>query len=769
MKKTILILGLLSAGTTIAQGQNAMPVASAGEDQVLMDTDEDGEEIFTLDGSASEDTDGTIASYEWTDESGDILGTTASITTTLSVGDEKIKLTVTDDQGDTGVDYVQLFVGHPTNFGNNRISIRGGANQIFVNGINLAWNNFSQDIVEFDEEYFTSVFEKLSAYGANGLRWWLHTNGRYSPQFDEDGMVKKIAPNDMRNMRKALDMAHEHGLVISMCLFSFDLLQSQGQDKEQMRKLLEDETVRQSYIDHALIPVIQELGDHPAVMTWEIFNEPEGMTTEFGWSAEKTTMAYVQQFINKTAAAIHNHSSEALVSNGSWSVKATTDVEDYFNYYRDDRLIAAGGEANGILDFYQFHYYPEHFGNAHSPFHRPASFWDVDKPIVIGEFPVAALEGKADPSLTTTECYQRAMTYGYAGAMAWSYSGFGGGDIETAREGMDYLAVNFSSEILIGDDPDFNEAPLLSGEIPPLRTFPGSQLAFEAYYNLSEIFEDPEGKALTYELYDISNDDFTTIAFEGNMLSVYPYDNVEGNVQVIIKGTDPAGASEWATFRINIGEDTGNLAKFKTIVASSFESGIEDRTPEMANDGDLTTRWSSIYEDNHWIEVDLGSIQDFNEINMLWEDAYAKSYEIEVSEDKSTWSTVYAESNGDGEWDDLKIENSSARYIKVNCSERATEWGFSLWELEVYNNVALHAPKSGNAQIYPNPTTDRVSLRIDQPILAIKLTDMEGRIIPDLDLTVGNELDIQHLQSGLYILSVYLDDRLETFRVVKQN
>lgn len=770
MKRVLFLIGLsFSIGNTAIGQPNILPAANAGEDQVLMDSNEDGEEVFSLDGTASMDSDGTIASYEWSEPDGNVLGTASTLDRTVSVGSEEIKLTVTDDEGGVGVDYVQLFVGHATNYGNNRISIRGGDNQIFVNGINLAWNNFSLDVVEFDEEYFTSVFEKLSAYGANGLRWWLHTNGRHSPQFDDAGMVKKIAPNDIRNMRRALDMAHSYGVVVNMCLFSFDLLQSQGQDKDQMRKLLEDEAVRQSYIDNALTPILKEIGDHPAVMTWEIFNEPEGMTNEFGWSAEKTTMAYVQQFVNKTAAAIHDHTIEALVSNGSWSVKATTDVENYFNYYRDDRLIAAGGEANGILDFYQFHYYPQHFGNAYSPFHRPASFWDVDKPIVIGEFPVAGVEDKASPHLTTTECYQRAMEYGYAGVMAWDYSGFGGGDIETAKEGLEYLSINYSSDVLIGDDPDFNEAPVVEGKIPALRAFSGDNMEFANHFDLSTIFTDPEGKILTYDIYDITNLDFTEIEFDGSMMSVYPYDNVKGTETVVVKGTDPKGASEWVTFNISLGEDTGNLAKFKNIMASSSESGNEDRSPELANDGDLTTRWSSVYEDQHWIEVDLGTSMDFNEIKMLWEDAYAKSYQIEVSEDQNSWTEIYAESNGDGNWDDIQIERATGRYLRLNFDERATEWGFSLWELEVYNNITTAVKELSQIRVYPNPAIDQIQIDSYDQILSIKLTDLNGRQFSGLNLNAQGQLDTYLIKTGIYLLTVNTKNDTRTFRIVKQN
>jgi thermitase len=82
---------------------NLPPVANAGADQIVTDTNRDGVELVTLDGSASSDPDGYIASYEWT-EGATVVAAGATPGVTLPVGTHTITLRVTDDRGDSAID-----------------------------------------------------------------------------------------------------------------------------------------------------------------------------------------------------------------------------------------------------------------------------------------------------------------------------------------------------------------------------------------------------------------------------------------------------------------------------------------------------------------------------------------------------------------------------------------------------------------------------------------------------------------------------------------
>lgn len=92
-----------------APSGNQPPVASAGADQIVTDTDGDGSESVNLDGSGSTDEDGTIGSWRWL-EDGAAIATGETATVTLAVGVHTITLEVTDDAGDTATDDVVIDV-----------------------------------------------------------------------------------------------------------------------------------------------------------------------------------------------------------------------------------------------------------------------------------------------------------------------------------------------------------------------------------------------------------------------------------------------------------------------------------------------------------------------------------------------------------------------------------------------------------------------------------------------------------------------------------
>jgi hypothetical protein len=160
---------------------------------------------------------------------------------------------------------------------------------------------------------------------------------------------------------------------------------------------------------------------------------------------------------------------------------------------------------------------------------------------------------------------------------------------------------------------------------------------------------------------------------------------------------------------------TTNIALNQPTTASSQESS--SFPAKNATDGNLNTRWSSQFSDPQWLEVDLGSTQSICQVVLTWETAYGKAFQIQTSNDNSTWTSIFSTTTGTGGTQTLNI-SGSGRYIRMFGTARGTQYGYSLWEFQVFAltsgstgctsgsntpnfgpNVSIFDPSQGNSNI----------------------------------------------------------------------
>src|SRR5215468_4643128 len=118
-------------------------------------------------------------------------------------------------------------------------------------------------------------------------------------------------------------------------------------------------------------------------------------------------------------------------------------------------------------------------------------------------------------------------------------------------------------------------------------------------------------------------------------------------------------------------------------VASSSEGA---GTPASAAfDGNTGTRWSSAFSDPQWIYVDLGAHATVSQVVLNWETAYATAFQLQVSDDAATWTSIYSTTTGTGGTQTLNV-NGAGRYVRMYGTARATGYGYSLWEFQVFGS-----------------------------------------------------------------------------------
>ncbi len=507
--------------------------------------------------------------------------------------------------------------------------------QVFLSGINIAWVNFAGDLGPNPASLnqFRTEFQTVRDSGGNVLRFWLNTDGSHTPEFDANGYVTGPGPAAIQNLKQILALAYQYRVGLILCLWSHDMLDTEQLNSTELARndsLLTDTSYTMAYIRHALIPMVDSVKGNPAIVAWEIFNEPEGISNEYGWSGRLyVPMADIQRCINLMAGAIHRTDTSALVTSGANSFWTLTDVNPVaaaklsnlkevesiapaqienitnefnlqhrttfapaaylnylkamatvpnFNFYTNARLIAAGGDTSGILDFYCVHYYYS-AGTQFDPFTHLASYWQLDKPVVVAEFHMDETNGVPSEYL-----YPTLYNEGYAGAMDWSWTDYASVGPQSAadtwsalrnmwlnhRQDVDVFGADWPAIAIINpaNNSSFQDSTQLQLTAAVLDT--GSSVASV------QIFE---GESLITELTAPSDTLADTLIYS------FVWKNIPAGTYVLTAlATNSQGQQELsAPVRVSLGKPPMTILSVKQAVASG--SGISLKTNPSVGGG----------------------------------------------------------------------------------------------------------------------------------------------------------------------------------------
>ncbi len=660
----------------------------------------------------------------------------------------------------------------------------------FVNGINIAWINFGRDtgVDPFngsqyhpDLNQFGQAMDFVKNNGGNVMRWWYHTNGSTNPVYDQN---QKVAANPSffhEDVKRILDLAQSKGIKIQICLWSFDMLKDQwGADAAANKKLLTQSVYTNAYINNALLPLVNAVGNHPALYAWEIFNEPEGMTNEYAshWPGfkEKITMQDIQRFVNKTSGAIRRAQPNVKITNGALGF--LTNVEDpsngFWNAYSDANLKSVGGDQDGYLDFYNIHYY-NWARSKGSPFHNNYDINKVDKAAVIGEYYPDDLSfgsqgGDNDHNLPTIPSEALGTTLvdnGWHGTLVWSWTDRSS---SSERNRMAAIIRNVSASEPLTDEVAFNNAPTT---ISPQRSYTFT-IDYKATTSREVVVEFWSPNSWLGEQAEMVSAGSAT----QSVTVTLPNEPSPGSGYFYKAYIRPVGTT-WREAihrdRVNDVTVTGSqLIANGTYYLTSTQSNQRMRSRSRENHS-AVMRYPRNYNNQRWIFTHLGD--NVYTIKNKSTNRYLEVRDARCTNGGNVMTWTSANDNHQ-KW--KVVTNGTTVYAlkPMHCQQLALDrdggrtnanvhvWEFDAsndnqkWKILPYDNREqriddLSMSKEVMVTVYPNPATDHIELAGIEKGDAILIHNLQGTIFKDFIAQKNAAvISITDLNSGYYIVAV---------------
>ena len=143
-----------------------------------------------------------------------------------------------------------------------------------------------------------------------------------------------------------------------------------------------------------------------------------------------------------------------------------------------------------------------------------------------------------------------------------------------------------------------------------------------------------------------------------------------------------------------------NILSGKKITASSVTG---DNVANNAIDSDVKTRWESQHgkDDPEWIMIELGDSYKVDGFRIVWENAAAKEYKIQISTNGNEWKDIYEVKEGkSGEIYEANFDSVTAKYIRlIGASKTLPDYGYSIYDFQIFGVLEANKLKNNKKEI----------------------------------------------------------------------
>ncbi|MEV5237298.1 discoidin domain-containing protein [Streptomyces pseudogriseolus] len=434
---------------------------------------------------------------------------------------------------------------------------------------------------------------------------------------------------------------------------------------------------------------VEAYRNHPATLMWNVGNESVlGLQNCYsGAELEAQRNAYTG-FVNDVAKKIHSIDPDHPVT----STDAWTGAWPYYQRNAPDLdlySMNSYGDICGVREDWEQGGYTKPYLITEG---GPAGEWEVpDDANGVPDEPTDVQKAEGYTKAWNCVTGHRGVALGATLFHYGTEHDFGGIWFNLLPDGLkrlSYYAVKRAYTATAGND---NTPPVVSA----LAVSPASSAPAGGEFTVRADVRDPDGDPITYKIFlsgNYANGDKRLVEASwrstGNGTFAVRTPEKLGVWKVYLQAEDGRGNAgiETKSVKVVAPPVTGtNVALNKPTTASSFQPSYGDCPcePAKATDGRADTRWASDWSDPQWIQVDLGSATPVRKLQLVWDPAYAKSYEVQVSDNGSAWRTVHSTTTGNGDIDTIDVA-ATARHVRLHLTARGTGWGYSLHEFGIY-------------------------------------------------------------------------------------
>ncbi|MFF3838069.1 discoidin domain-containing protein [Streptomyces sp. NPDC001930] len=429
---------------------------------------------------------------------------------------------------------------------------------------------------------------------------------------------------------------------------------------------------------------------HPATLMWNVGNESVlGLQNCYGGTELEAQRNAYTTFVNDVARRIHAIDPDHPVT----STDAWTGAWPYYKRNAPDLdlySMNAYGDICGVREDWVEGGYTKPYIITET---GPAGEWETPKDANgVPDEPTDVQ--KADGYTKAWNCVTGHQGVAL-GATVFHYGtehDFGGVWFNLLPDGLKRLSYYALKKAYTGSVAGDNTPPVISG----MTVTPAGSAPAGGEFTVRADVRDPDGDPVTTKIYlsgNYANGDKRLIDAQyrslGNGAFAVTAPEKLGVWKVYVQAEDGRGNAGIETKSVKVVAPPvagTNIALNRPTTASSAQASYGDCPCPATNatDGNATTRWASDWSDPQWIQVDLGSVRSFNRLQLVWDPAYARAYEVQVSDDGTTWRTIHATTSGNGDIDTVET-GATARHVRLQLTARGTGWGYSLHEFGIYS------------------------------------------------------------------------------------